>query len=30
MHLLPPSADRAALRSETPMGFANAFFEANP
>ena len=30
MHLLPPSADRAALRSVTPAGFARAFFEANP
>lgn len=30
MHLLPPSPDRAARRSETPMGFARAFFEANP
>lgn len=30
MHLLPPSPDRQALRSETPMGFARAFFEANP
>jgi len=29
MHLLPPSVDRADLRSETPMGFANAVFEAN-
>lgn len=29
MHLLPPSADRANLRSETPMGFARAVFEAN-
>jgi hypothetical protein len=29
MHLLPPSADRADLRSETPMGFARAVFEAN-
>lgn len=29
MHLLPPSADRQARRSETPMGFARAFFEAN-
>lgn len=29
MHLLPPSPDRAALRSETPMGFARAFFAAN-
>jgi hypothetical protein len=30
MHRLSPSPDRAALRSETPMGFARAFFEANP
>jgi len=30
MHLLPPSADRANLRSATPTGFARAFFEANP
>ncbi len=30
MHRLPPSADRAALRSVTPSGFARAFFEANP
>lgn len=30
MHLLPPSADRARLRSATPQGFAQAFFEANP
>ncbi len=29
MHMLPPSADRANLRSETPMGFAYAVFEAN-
>lgn len=29
MHLLPPSAERQALRSATPMGFAKAFFEAN-
>lgn len=29
MHLLPPSEDRAAIRSETPMGFANAVFAAN-
>ena len=29
MHLLPPSKDRAALRSITPAGFANAFFEVN-
>ncbi len=30
MHRLPPSADRAMLRSATPAGFAQAFFEANP
>lgn len=30
MHRLPPSEDRAALRSVTPAGFARAFFEANP
>lgn len=30
MHRLSPSPDRAARRSETPMGFARAFFEANP
>ena len=30
MHLLPPSPDRPAKRSETPTGFASAFFEANP
>ena len=30
MHLMPPSPDRAVKRSETPMGFARAFFEANP
>lgn len=29
MHLLSPSPDRAALRSVTPSGFAQAFFEAN-
>lgn len=29
MHLLPPSDDRANLRSETPGGFAQAVFEAN-
>lgn len=29
MHLMPPSPDRANLRSETPMGFVNAVFEAN-
>lgn len=29
MHLMPPSADRADKRSETPMGFARAVFRAN-
>lgn len=29
MHLLPPSQDRARLRSKTPEGFARAVFEAN-
>jgi hypothetical protein len=29
MHLLPPSEDRANLRSATPMGFALAVFAAN-
>lgn len=29
MHKLPPSAERANLRSETPQGFARAVFEAN-
>jgi len=29
MHKLPPSEDRANLRSETPTGFALATFEAN-
>ena len=29
MHLMTPSADRAALRSATPMGFARAVFRAN-
>lgn len=29
MHLLPPSKERANLRSMTPMGFARAVFEAN-
>ena len=28
-HRLPPSDDRANLRSATPMGFAQAVFEAN-
>lgn len=30
MHRLPPGPDRARLRSATPPGWANAFFEANP
>jgi hypothetical protein len=30
MHKLSPSKDRVALRSATPMGFARAFFQANP
>lgn len=29
MHLMPPAPDRANRRSETPMGFALATFEAN-
>ena len=29
IHLYPPSEDRAKLRSITPQGFAQAFFEAN-
>jgi len=29
MHLMPPSEERANLRSATPMGFARAVFEAN-
>jgi hypothetical protein len=29
MHLLPPSPERADLRSATPRGFARAFFQAN-
>tara|TARA_Y100001949_G_scaffold16630_1_gene11916 strand:- start:4590 stop:5210 length:621 start_codon:yes stop_codon:yes gene_type:complete len=29
IHKMPPSADRAALRSLTPRGFARAVFEAN-
>lgn len=29
MHLLPPSAERARIRSRTPVGFAHAVFEAN-
>ena len=27
--LMPPSKNRSNKRSETPMGFANAVFEAN-
>lgn len=30
MHRLPPTPDRAIKRSVTPLGFARAFFEANP
>ena len=30
MHLIPPGPDRKRLRSTTPPGFAQAFFEANP
>jgi hypothetical protein len=30
MHRMGPSPDRAKLRSITPAGFAQAFFEANP
>jgi len=30
MHRLSPSPDRKRLRSETPSGFARAFFAANP
>lgn len=30
VHKLPPSPNRAILRSLTPPGFAKAFFEANP
>jgi hypothetical protein len=29
MHKMPPSEERANLRSETPMGFARAVFESN-
>lgn len=29
MHLMPPSDDRANLRSATPIGFARAIFTAN-
>lgn len=30
IHLMPPSVERATLRSITPPRFAKAFFEANP
>lgn len=30
MHLIPPSPKRKELRSITPAGFVQAFFEANP
>lgn len=30
VHRLPPSPDRAMLRSITPSGYANAFFRSNP
>lgn len=30
IHKMPPTKDRAILRSITPPGFAKAFFEANP
>lgn len=30
MHTLPPTKDRAQIRSTTPLGFAKAFFVANP
>lgn len=30
MHRMAPAPDRAARRSETPIGFSKAFFEANP
>jgi hypothetical protein len=30
LHRLSPTPDRAALRSVTPAGFAQAFFDANP
>lgn len=29
MHLMAPSIDRVSRRSETPMGFAQAFYEVN-
>ena len=30
MHRIPPGPNRQNIRSETPPGFARAFFEANP
>lgn len=30
MHFVPPGPRRAEIRSQTPAGFARAFFEANP
>lgn len=30
MHLMAPGPERAQMRSQTPAGFAQAFFEANP
>lgn len=30
IHRMPPSSERAKLRSITPPGFSRAFFEANP
>lgn len=30
MHRIPPSKDRANIRSATPLGFSKAFYEANP
>ena len=30
MHLVPPGPERWRIRSATPPGFAQAFFEANP
>ena len=30
LHRLPPTPDRWKLRSQTPQGFAKAFFKANP
>lgn len=30
MHFVSPGPERAQIRSETPAGFARAFFEANP